>query len=91
MQVPADEAGRAAAGMAAFHCYNTAALAGLDSYLRLDAAHGFESAAVVWGCARLAPLPACALGRRPCWHVRPHKCIPSAAHAPLHCNVPSLS
>lgn len=37
--------------MAAFHCYNTAALAGLDSYLRLDAAHGFESAAVVWGSA----------------------------------------
>ncbi len=44
--------------MAAFHCYNTAALAGLDSYLRLDAAHGFESAAVVWGCAHPAPLPA---------------------------------
>ncbi len=48
-QVPADEAGRAAAGMARFHCYNTAALASLDSYLRLDAAHGIESAAVVWG------------------------------------------
>ena len=53
--MPADDAARRAAGMAAFHCYNSAALASLDSYLRLDAAHGMESVAVVWGGA---PLPA---------------------------------
>jgi len=51
----ADDAARRGAGMAAFHCYNSAALASLDSYLRLDAAHGMESVAVVWGGA---PLPA---------------------------------
>jgi hypothetical protein len=50
-QVPADDAARRGAGMAAFHCYNSAALASLDSYLRLDAAHGMESVAVVWGGA----------------------------------------
>ena len=61
--MPADEAGRAAAGMAAFHCYNSAALAGLDSYLRLDAAHGMESAAVIWGSARLVPASALAYCR----------------------------
>ena len=66
--MPADEAGRAAAEMSAFHCYNSAAVAGLDSYLRLDAAHGFESAAVVWGGARPGS-PAC-LGS-PCRLFRP--------------------
>ncbi|KAK9845520.1 hypothetical protein WJX81_008440 [Elliptochloris bilobata] len=59
-QVPADEAGRAAAGMARFHCYNSAAVAGLDSYLRLDAAYGTESAAVVWGAPQQFRYAECA-------------------------------
>ena len=44
-------------GFHSYHCYNFPQLDDLDSYLRLDAANGIESAAILWGSeSSLRPL-----------------------------------
>ena len=53
-QVPNNQGELQSRGYNMFHCYLTSLLQQFQAYLALDAAHGIESAAVIWGSAPLS-------------------------------------
>ena len=75
--------------MALYHCYSTAVIYNAGTYLALDAAHGIESAAIMWGST---PLHSHA-----CWQQAGHRAQPTCMyscffqHKCRPCGAPSRS